>query len=254
MKQRMQGMIIGMLVMTLLLGTVSVFATTPQTIEVVFGGIRTTLFGQEFVVRDEQGVVIEPFVYNGRTYVPVDTVLHAMGANAQWNEDTQTLNFGAGQEHTTLTSLDSVQHSNFIGNGNSIHRITGTITDHLGNQHSNGVIVSLHRHSVPISNDPDNAHAIVEFPLNSRYHTLNGRAVLPRDIDSSGLSRRNISPEISSTVLFFGDGVLLHSVNHITASIPIDFSIDVSGVNKLTIKVIPIGIMYTALTDVTLSM
>ena len=94
MKQRMQGMVMGILVMTLLFGTVTVFAASTRTIEVTFGGVRTFLFEHEFVVRDDQGLVIEPFVYNGRVYVPVDTVLHAMGNNASWDASTGILRFG----------------------------------------------------------------------------------------------------------------------------------------------------------------
>lgn len=101
MKQRMQGLVIGVLAMTLLFGTVNVFAAASRTIEVVFGGVRTTLFEQEFVVRDDQGLVIESITYNDRVYIPVETVLHAMEANAQWNELTQTLNFGTASDAIT---------------------------------------------------------------------------------------------------------------------------------------------------------
>ena len=94
MKQRLQGMVMGVLVTVLMLSTMTVFAAAPQTIEVIFGGVRTTLFGQEFVVRDDQGIAIEPITYNNRLYVPVDSILHAMGDNVQWNVETGILNFG----------------------------------------------------------------------------------------------------------------------------------------------------------------
>ena len=63
MKQRMQGMVMGVLVTVLLLGSVAAFAAAPQSIEVTFGNIRTTLFGEEFVVRDAQGMIIQPFMH-----------------------------------------------------------------------------------------------------------------------------------------------------------------------------------------------
>ena len=43
-------------------------------------------------------MIIEPLTYNDRVYVPVDSILHAMGQNVQWNANTNTLNFGATQE------------------------------------------------------------------------------------------------------------------------------------------------------------
>ncbi|MCL2014779.1 MAG: copper amine oxidase N-terminal domain-containing protein, partial [Defluviitaleaceae bacterium] len=67
--------------------------------DVIVGTVRTTLFGQEFVTRNAQGTVIEPFIHNGTAFIPVDTILQALGENAQWNAATNTLNFGeaAGQ-------------------------------------------------------------------------------------------------------------------------------------------------------------
>lgn len=97
MKQRMQGMVIGVLATVLLLGTVTAFASTTRTIEVTFGNIRTTIFGQEFVTHNSYGVVIEPFYYNGDVYMPIDAILHAMGDNAQWDEATKTFNFGVAE-------------------------------------------------------------------------------------------------------------------------------------------------------------
>ena len=94
MKQRMQGVVVGVLTTALLLGAITVYASVTRTIEVTVGTVRTTIFGQEFVVRDDQGLIIEPFTYNGRPFLPAESILHAMGANAQWNSENYTFNFG----------------------------------------------------------------------------------------------------------------------------------------------------------------
>ena len=44
MKQSLKGFVAGILTAVLLLSTVTVFAVTPQTVEVIFGNVRTTLF------------------------------------------------------------------------------------------------------------------------------------------------------------------------------------------------------------------
>ena len=111
MKRNLQKMVMGLLMASLLFGSVTVFAANTRTIEVTSGNVRTTLFGQEFVVRDADGAIIEPFIYNGIAYVPVNAVVHAMGVNAQWNEATQTLNFGAigtAQPPTNISKRTSV--------------------------------------------------------------------------------------------------------------------------------------------------
>jgi len=94
MKQRMQGVVIGALVMVLLLGTVTVFAATTRTIEVTFGNFRTYLFAQEFVARNAQGEILQPFMYEGSLYLPAEAVLHAMGENASWDTSTGVFRFG----------------------------------------------------------------------------------------------------------------------------------------------------------------
>ena len=157
MKQRMQGMVMGILVTVLLLSSVTVFAATPRTIEVIFGGVRTTLFGQEFVVRDDQGMVIEPFIYNGRAFVPVDTVLHAMGLNAQWNEVTSTLNFGtasgtqpapSGVRHYLENDIQATQVSEVRNRGEGIGRFPADGTFVMNRvPYSSGITATLNRGS-----------------------------------------------------------------------------------------------------------
>ncbi|MCL1988725.1 MAG: copper amine oxidase N-terminal domain-containing protein [Firmicutes bacterium] len=94
MKQKLQGILTGIVLTTLLFSTITAFAAAPTTIDVIVGTVRTTLFGQEFVTRNAQGTIIEPFIHNGTAFIPVDTILQALGENAQWNAATNTLNFG----------------------------------------------------------------------------------------------------------------------------------------------------------------
>ena len=93
MKQRMQGAVMGALTMVLLLGAVTVYAASTRSITVEYGGIRTTINGQEFVVRNNAGLVMESFIYNGEVYLPLASVLHAMGGSVQWDRDSRTVDF-----------------------------------------------------------------------------------------------------------------------------------------------------------------
>jgi hypothetical protein len=105
MKHRLQGIAIGLLVSVFMLGTVSVIAVTEtKRIEVVFNNYKTSLFGKEYKVKNITGDTLESFAYNGSVYVPMEAILHALGENAQWNVDTDTLNFGVLVEDIAIFS------------------------------------------------------------------------------------------------------------------------------------------------------
>jgi len=93
MKQRMQGFVMGIIAMVLLFGTVNAFSDNTRSITATFGNVRTSLNGQEFTMFDDFGMPIEPLTYNGRVYIPMYSVLYALGNVAQWNPTTGVLNF-----------------------------------------------------------------------------------------------------------------------------------------------------------------
>ena len=86
MKQRLQGMVMGVLVTTLLLGTVTVFATSTRTIEVTYG-VSVVVNG----VRQNFASDMQPFTSSGRTFLPVRGIADALGMNVEWDESTSTV-------------------------------------------------------------------------------------------------------------------------------------------------------------------
>ena len=231
MKQRMQGMVMGMLVMALLFGTVTVFAATTRSIEVTFGNVRTTLFGQEFVVRDGQGLVIEPFVYNGRAYFPLETILHAMAENAQWNEATSTLNFGAAGQPAVARERTSLNiAAPFFQSGGGRHAAVGAIPTANTPQIRMGGITHtdaiLYRNSssgwgVEGPRTPYTSHN-----LSSQWSLLTGY-----------IGHVDGSRSTNATFTFFGDGEILFSHIQRAGELPTQISIPVSGVNLLRVEV-----------------
>jgi len=225
MKQRMQGMLMGILVTVLLIGTVTVFAATPQTIEVIFGGVRTTLFGQEFVVRDDDGLVIEPITYNGRVYIPVDTVLYAMEQNAQWNEATRTLNFGAA----TQAPNAGQQQGTMLGRDIQAFRLDHTferldvgfplVATIMGVDYVYGFTTNGNTRLGP------NQTASIFYNLGGSYTTLIGYFG-PCDDSDSGRG---------GEFVIFGDGRRLDSFNVATGDPLRPFTVNVAGVTQLRI-------------------
>jgi hypothetical protein len=270
MKQRFQGIVMGFLMATLLLGTVNVLAST-RTINVTYG-INVVVDGIRQVFSDD----MMPFTSEGRTFLPVRGIADALGLDASWDGTTSTVYINSGTpnnyipmpmpEPTPIPTpeptqiplrpagfLDDIQHSNFSVNNSfqTIFKIHGLVTDHLNNRYDNGLVFRTNTWATQgpnyvsghISNDPDNAQIIVEYPLNNQYKLLTGSVFIPQSIDVPGFRFENIRAGNSSvTILFYGEGhEPIYRASSITPTIPHNLSVDVSDVQTLTIKIIVNG-------------
>ncbi|MCL2197335.1 MAG: copper amine oxidase N-terminal domain-containing protein [Defluviitaleaceae bacterium] len=252
-----KGFVAGFLLCALLSTTIMVSASSEGIVRTIFyTGIRIFVDGREVIPTDGAGRPVAPFIMDGTTFLPVRAVADAMDMDVSWDGSTQHVYLGRRPSTNWDNRLDRIQYTNITiapphwGIGNGIHtfsRINDPITDSLGNTWTNGIILRhggvSHRDfgtPAPIPDDPDNATLLIDYPLNSQYHTLNGNAViLGGTVD----------------VLFFGDGRLIHRASHITESMHHNFSINVAGVNMLTIKVVAQNrqaTSYVHLTDLAL--
>lgn len=81
-----KSLFMGIIIGALITGSISVYALTgTKPIEVIYNNIKITLDGK--VVNMD----VEPFQYEGRTFVPVKFVSEALGANVKWNAETKTV-------------------------------------------------------------------------------------------------------------------------------------------------------------------
>lgn len=86
-----------MLTTILLLTAVSTFAAGPITksISVLYNNIKISVDGKQASLgKDSTDKAIEPFIYNGTTYLPVRAVGEALGERVQWDGKTQTVYVG----------------------------------------------------------------------------------------------------------------------------------------------------------------
>ena len=86
MKQRIQGVIIGVLVTSLLFGGVTVFANVTRIIHATYGVSVVVNGVQQHFAEDSM-----PFVADGRTFLPVRGIADALGVDVTWNPTTQTV-------------------------------------------------------------------------------------------------------------------------------------------------------------------
>jgi hypothetical protein len=85
-KERLKGVVIGAVLAVAVMATMPVFARVAQeTITVNFNNIRIAVDGQ--IVQTE----LEPFIFDGRTFLPVRDVAEAMGYDVTWENATNTV-------------------------------------------------------------------------------------------------------------------------------------------------------------------
>lgn len=95
MKEKLKGVAIGLLMGALLTGGISYAANRAETIEVLYDNIKIFIDGEELDPRDGNGQKVEPFIYNGTTYLPVRAVGQAVGKSVEWDGVEKVVYLGA---------------------------------------------------------------------------------------------------------------------------------------------------------------
>ena len=65
-----------------------------QTIAIEYNDIKVTLDGKPVELKDAAGKTVEPFTYNGTTYLPVRAVADLLGVSVKWDGATNTIYLG----------------------------------------------------------------------------------------------------------------------------------------------------------------
>ena len=95
MKEKLKGIAIGLLMGVLLTGGISYAASRSETIDVFYDNIKIFIDGEELDPRDGDGEKVEPFIYNGTTYLPVRAVGQAVGKSVDWDGVEKVVYLGA---------------------------------------------------------------------------------------------------------------------------------------------------------------
>ena len=87
MKKVIFGVIIGIVI-----STSTIYAKQiNDTIQVAYNNIKISVFGQECIPKDADGDIVEPFIYEDTTYVPIRAISQAFGKRVDWNDKTKTV-------------------------------------------------------------------------------------------------------------------------------------------------------------------
>lgn len=91
MKQKLQGLIAGMLIGATITGGVVFAATGTKTIEVLYNNIKVYKDNVLCELKDANGNTVEPFIYNGTTYMPVRGTANLAGMDVTWEGETRSV-------------------------------------------------------------------------------------------------------------------------------------------------------------------
>ncbi len=94
MNKRLQGFAAGILCCVLFAG-ISVFAkNATETIQAMYKDIKIYVDGVKIDPKDANGNKVEPFIYNGTTYLPVRAIGDAIGKQVAWDGATSSVYLG----------------------------------------------------------------------------------------------------------------------------------------------------------------
>lgn len=117
-KDKIKGFFIGTIVMTLIFSmTISAFAITgSKSITASYNNIKIYVNQKLITPKDGNGNTVEPFIYNGTTYLPVRAVGEALGQEVSWNNTTKSVYIGT----QPATETSAPQPSATLGEKNAL--------------------------------------------------------------------------------------------------------------------------------------
>lgn len=208
MKKRLVFILVGVL----LLSSAIFAASFRKNITVDYMGIKLVVDGKEVIMgNDMAGNKIEPFAYEGTTYLPVRALAEALGKTVQWDEATNTVFIGDGEitpaqgsavDLLEITSPFSKEHAYETSN----YSLGGV-------NYKNAIKYRSGLYEIGHTN----------FNLEGKYTNLTGKL----GADQEGSVMR---------FDFIADGRLLQSYDVVAGQLPIDVNLNVTGVRLLEIK------------------
>jgi len=108
MSKRIQGVVAGVLATVLLFVGVAAAASIAETINVTYRNIKIVIDGEELIPKDVNGNIVEPFIYEGTTYLPVRAVSQALDKEVGWNASTNTVNINSDASGESDIEQDSI--------------------------------------------------------------------------------------------------------------------------------------------------
>lgn len=159
MKKQIQGYLAGVLSTVVLISGAAYAKNASENINVTYDNIKVYIDNTLAELRDANGSTVEPFIYNGTTYLPVRGVAQAMGAQVTYDGASKSV-FIWDKMVPGETFLMDVCPPYDIDDAVTYTSSEGRSFDMDGKKRSNGITV-------------DNWGGSVLFNLDGRFNSLN---------------------------------------------------------------------------------
>lgn len=212
MRKTLKGVLIGVIIGVIICGITGLAANSTILYDVVTGGIKIVVDGQRVVPKDANGNTVEPFIYNGTTYLPVRAVATALGKEVYWDGPNYTVYLGKMNgtlqyPSAYLTDLTSINEKHW-------NAYTSQLVDNYGNSYTNA-INNIYGHSK------------FEYLLNMKYSRFRGTLYIPQG--------EKYDDEI--TLKIIADGKVIYTSPKMTkTSAPVPIDVNITGCNNLKIE------------------
>ena len=209
MKKRLQGFIVGAISGIVLTSGIAIASNTTTLYDVMTSGIKIFVDGQKINPKDVNGNKVEPFIYNGTTYLPVRAVADALGKAVYWDGPNYTVYLGQAPYDL---EYPTVQLENMTSIANK-PTISDQLTDNYGNNYNRAIW--------------NFGGVQYEYLLNMKYAKFKGVLYIPQGETSN-----------ESVILsIIADGKTIYTSPAMTkTSSPVNIAIDVRGYNDLKIE------------------
>jgi len=213
--EKVKYILIGYLISVLVFGSSPAFAgSVRQQITALYNNIKVVVDGKPVQFgKDGAGKQIEPFIYNGTTYLPVKAVGEALNKEVSWDGSTNTVYIGSKlSEQSYLTEVLPPYSSS---NDAKVYTLSSSEKLTMGGKtYNTGYTLG----------GWSNAHLI--FNLDAKYNEITGTLGA---IDWESL-------ESNRYFNIYLDGELYKSIEVINKDLPQEITISVSGIKQLRIE------------------
>ena len=225
--------IISLLIFTMAAGSVAAITTVGQrTLLANFNNIQIVINGETLVPRDALGNVVEPFTVDGTTYLPVRALAEAFGKDVDWDpttnsviitspEGTPTQEPATPAPPTDAVPLSSLTH--LLAHRDNVIAPNPWRRDgrmRMNNENFAYDVMSIFEHRT--------TQRTADFTIDGQFSRMTGRLFLAHESRTASGAQ---------DFVVWGDGVELERISIGAGIWPIDFDIDISGVEILRVGI-----------------
>ena len=209
-KDMMRGFLMGVLLCAMVVSIpMAAASATKRSIDVVYNDIKLVVDGKRVTPTDGNGNIVEPFIYNGTTFLPLRAVSNALTGGTKpvsWDQETYTVYIGErpSQEIVDMATMKTYPGNQSLFSTNDKFEVRQQTYTPFNSLKASGV-----------------------FLLGGNYTTLHAFAALPDSVRYDVTTLKITNEDTGDTLL---------EIQLKQGEEPVEINLDVTGVDKLRIS------------------